>query len=145
MRDAILQMISDRISYPLKFLFSSILLLLFIVPEIKAQDRILTGTVFDDSKEPMMGVTVMDANTKRGTVTDINGKYSLKIPASTIVQFSFIGYKTKAVNVSKTMKTLDVTLVEDAIMLEQTVVTAMDMRRDEKSLSTAFQKLDVEE
>ncbi|SDH47514.1 SusC/RagA family TonB-linked outer membrane protein [Bacteroides ovatus] len=144
MRDAILQMISDRISYPLKFLFSSILLLLFIVPEIKAQDRILTGTVFDDSKEPMMGVTVMDANTKRGTVTDINGKYSLKIPASTIVQFSFIGYKTKAVNVSKTMKTLDVTLVEDAIMLEQTVVTAMDMRRDEKSLSTAFQKLDVE-
>ena len=60
------------------------------------------------------------------------------------MKFSYIGFKTKSFNVVKGKNVLNVTLEEDAVMLEQTVVTAMDLRRDEKSLSTAFQKMDVE-
>ncbi|GLL52387.1 hypothetical protein KUBF_00490 [Bacteroides finegoldii] len=128
---------------PLKYLI--IISLLFIsASALQAQDRTLTGTVVDVSGEPMLGVNVMNVNTNKGTITDMDGKFSLRIPQTAIIRFSFIGYKTKAVNVNKDTKTLNVTLEEDAIMLEQTVVTAMDIRRDEKSLSTAFQKLDVE-
>ena len=61
-----------------------------------------------------------------------------------MLKFSYIGFKTKSFNVVKGKNVLNVTLEEDAVMLEQTVVTAMDLRRDEKSLSTAFQKMDVE-
>lgn len=143
MRDTNQRMISIRVGYPLQYLII-ISLLFFTASALRAQDRTLTGTVTDASGEPMMGVNVMNTNTNKGTITDLDGKYSIRVAASAIVQFSFIGCKTKAIHVTKEMKVLNVTLIEDAVMLEQTVVTAMDIRRDEKSISTAFQKLDVE-
>lgn len=133
----------NRMRYPLKFLI--VFSLLFINASVLwAQNRTLTGLVVDVSGEPMPGVNVVNIKTNKGTITDIDGKFSLQISQTAIVRFSFVGYKTKAVNISKNMKTVNVTLEEDAVMLEQTVVTAMDLRRDEKSLSTAFQKLDVD-
>ena len=78
-------------------------------------------------------------------ITDLDGKYSIQVPENgAVLKFSYIGFKTKSFNVVKGKNVLNVTLEEDAVMLEQTVVTAMDLRRDEKSLSTAFQKMDVE-
>lgn len=143
MRDTNQRMISIRMRYSLKYLII-ISLLIFNASALLAQERTLTGTVIDASGEPMLGVNVLNVNTNKGTITDMDGKFSLRIPQTAILRFSFIGYKTKAINVSKEMKVLNVTLEEDAVMLQQTVVTAMDIRRDEKSISTAFQKLDVE-
>jgi TonB-linked SusC/RagA family outer membrane protein len=81
----------------------------------------------------------------KGVITDLDGKYSIQVPENgAVLKFSYIGFKTKSFNVVKGKNVLNVTLEEDAVMLEQTVVTAMDLRRDEKSLSTAFQKMDVE-
>ena len=93
----------------------------------------------------MAGANVVIVGGTKGVITDLDGKYSIQVPENgAVLKFSYIGFKTKSFNVVKGKNVLNVTLEEDAVMLEQTVVTAMDLRRDEKSLSTAFQKMDVE-
>lgn len=119
-------------------------LLSFCSIDVYAQNRILKGRVTDQEGEPMIGVTVMNVNEmNKSTITDLDGNYSIKIKDSAVLKFSYIGFKTKVLNVTKERSVLNVVLEEDAIMLEQTVVVGMNMKRDEKSLSTAFQKVDV--
>ena len=93
--------------------------------------------------EPIIGANVVIVGGTKGVITDLDGKYPFRfLKNGAVLKFSYIGFKTKSYNVAKRKSVLDVTLEEDAVMLEQTVVTAMDLRRDE-SLSTAFQKMDV--
>lgn len=120
------------------------LLMLFSTSVMLAQNRTIKGTVSDSQGEPIIGANVVIVGGTKGVITDLDGKYTIQIPSNgAILKFSFIGYKTISVNVPKNKQIQDVTMEEDAIMLEQTVVTAMDLRRDEKSLSTAFQKMDI--
>lgn len=124
--------------------------LLFIIASIHIgytqNHRTLTGTATDEQGDPLVGVNVTVLNNKSlGSITDMNGYYSLQTTDRDIVlKFSFVGYKTKMINVANNRTVVNVTMEEDAVMLEQTVVVAMDMRRDEKSLSTAYQKVDTE-
>ena len=122
-----------------------LVLMLFSASVMQAQNRTVKGTVSDAQGEPIIGANVVIVGGTKGVITDLDGKYSIQVPENgTVLKFSYIGFKTKSFNVVKGKNVLNVTLEEDAVMLEQTVVTAMDLRRDEKSLSTAFQKMDVE-
>ena len=121
-----------------------LILMLFSASVIQAQNRTVKGTVSDAQGEPIIGANVVIVGGTKGVITDLDGKYSIQVPENgAVLKFSYIGFKTKSFNVVKGKNVLNVTLEEDAVMLEQTVVTAMDLRRDEKSLSTAFQKMDV--
>ena len=122
-----------------------LVLMLFSASVMQAQNRTVKGTVSDAQGEPIIGANVVIVGGTKGVITDLDGKYSIQVPENgAVLKFSYIGFKTKSFNVVKGKNVLNVTLEEDAVMLEQTVVTAMDVRRDEKSLSTAFQKMDVE-
>lgn len=122
-----------------------LILMLFSASVMQAQNRTMKGTVSDAQGEPIIGANVVIVGGTKGVITDLDGKYSIQVPENgAVLKFSYIGFKTKSFNVVKGKNVLNVTLEEDAVMLEQTVVTAMDLRRDEKSLSTAFQKMDVE-
>lgn len=122
-----------------------LILMLFSASVMQAQSRTAKGTVSDAQGEPIIGANVVIVGGTKGVITDLDGKYSIQVPENgAVLKFSYIGFKTKSFNVVKGKNVLNVTLEEDAVMLEQTVVTAMDLRRDEKSLSTAFQKMDVE-
>ena len=122
-----------------------LILMLFSASVMQAQSRTVKGTVSDAQGEPIIGANVVIVGGTKGVITDLDGKYSIQVPENrAVLKFSYIGFKTKSFNVVKGKNVLNVTLEEDAVMLEQTVVTAMDLRRDEKSLSTAFQKMDVE-
>lgn len=122
-----------------------LILMLFSALVMQAQNRTVKGTVSDAQGEPIIGANVVIVGGTKGVITDLDGKYSIQVPENgAVLKFSYIGFKTKSFNVVKGKNVLNVTLEEDAVMLEQTVVTAMDLRRDEKSLSTAFQKMDVE-
>ena len=122
-----------------------LILMLFSASVMQAQNRTVKGTVSDARGEPIIGANVVIVGGTKGVITDLDGKYSIQVPENgAVLKFSYIGFKTKSFNVVKGKNVLNVTLEEDAVMLEQTVVTAMDLRRDEKSLSTAFQKMDVE-
>lgn len=122
-----------------------LILMLFSASVMQAQNRTVKGTVSDAQGESIIGANVVIVGGTKGVITDLDGKYSIQVPENgAVLKFSYIGFKTKSFNVVKGKNVLNVTLEEDAVMLEQTVVTAMDLRRDEKSLSTAFQKMDVE-
>lgn len=89
--------------------------------------RIVSGTVFDENKEPLMGATVsVKEKTTIGTTTDAQGKYTLTLPDNKehTLQVSYMGYvsQTRKIVVGKTGK-IDFILKEDALSLETVVVT----------------------
>ena len=81
-----------------------------------AQNKVVTGTVYDEQGEPVIGATVQVKGTKIGTVTDFDGNYKLEVPEKAKVTISYIGY----VAVETTGGT--VKLQEDRTSLEEVVV-----------------------
>ena len=110
-----------------------------------SQDKALTvtGTIYDENKQPMPGVGVLVAGTLNGVVSDIDGKYAIPVNKGQELLFSFLGYKTESVLVSNAT-VINVTMRPDAQVLEETVVTALGIRRDEKSLGYAASKVNAE-
>ena len=98
-----------------------IVLLLLANLSLMAQ-QIVTGVVKDTGGEPMSGVTVLVKGTTTGALTDIDGKYSLPLPAgATTLNFSFIGMESQEIAIGKSTS-INVTLVELAIGLNEVVV-----------------------
>lgn len=84
--------------------------------------RIVTGTVVDANNDPIPGVCVVLKGTTIGTVTDMDGKFSLNVPeTNAVLVFSFVGFKTQEVDV-KLAKTLYVMMDEEVSMLDECVV-----------------------
>ena len=86
-----------------------------------AQTNIVKGKVYDINKEPLIGVTVTLKGISEGTITDINGNYSISISSNSILVFSYMGYKTQEVNIEN-RKNIDVILEESSVALDQVVV-----------------------
>ncbi|MFK8270957.1 SusC/RagA family TonB-linked outer membrane protein [Capnocytophaga stomatis] len=107
-----------------------------------AQDKTITGTVKDVSGVPLPGVTVMVKGSARGVSTDFDGNYSIKAKNGDILHFLGIGLKSVDKAVSASTSKIDVTMEEEAEQLEEVVVTAMGVSRDEKSLGYATQKVE---
>ena len=107
---------------------------LLITTQVFAQNRSLSGTVKDAATgEALIGVNVTGKGTTIGTVTDIDGKYTLELPKDvTAIVFSYIGYT----NVEKPILTLkiDASLVLEGKQLEETVITAVAIKKEEKSI-----------
>lgn len=98
----------------------------------------VSGVVRDASGEPLIGVSVKVKGATVGTATDIDGKFSLNVPStSAVLVFSYVGYATQEITVgSKT--SFDVVMQDDSKMLDQVVVTALGLKRSEKSLGYAM-------
>ena len=116
-----------------------IFLLLLFVTVAAGQafaQRTITGTVTDaTSGEPVVGVNVSAKGTTVGTVTDLDGKYSLGVPKSAnAVVFSFVGYKTQTIALDGASNILDVAREEDVLNLDNVVVTAVGVTRKKKAL-----------
>lgn len=86
-----------------------------------AQQRI-SGTVVDSEGLPVIGASVLVQGTTNGTVTDVDGKYTLSVPANVTLEASCIGYTTKTAAVSAGSSTYDFILEEDPLFLEDVVV-----------------------
>lgn len=99
------------------------LFLMGIVLFSLGQDRIITGTVISsDTRETLPGTSVVANGTTTGTVTDIDGKYSVPVPPNTtVLVFSFIGYLTQEVEIGD-RAVIDVVLVPDQVALDEIVV-----------------------
>lgn len=89
---------------------------------IKARSRKITGKILDAQKNPIIGVTIIEANTSKGTISDINGNFKLQSESSNpILNISSIGYVTQRISVgSKT--DLQIILQEDQKLLDEVVV-----------------------
>lgn len=81
----------------------------------------ITGLVTDVNHEPVIGATVVDLSTNKGTVTGVDGKFTLEVTNQSTLQVSYIGYTTSEVVVGN-QQNLTIQLNEDAIMLDEMVV-----------------------
>ncbi|HTJ12109.1 MAG TPA: SusC/RagA family TonB-linked outer membrane protein [Dinghuibacter sp.] len=104
----------------------------------------VTGTVVSQQGGPLAGVSVTIAGTNRGTVTDAGGAFSITAETGDVIEFSFVGYETKRVTVGDS-RTLHVALVPAQTALTDIVVTALGVRRSEKSLTYATQQIGTDE
>lgn len=110
-----------KLNFLLRFGLISILLGLFVTQSF-AQNVTITGVVKDQSGEPLIGVNVMEKGTTNGSITDVDGKYSVSVKGGkTILVFSYIGYISQEIPVGN-QKTLNVTMKEDTEELEEVVV-----------------------
>ena len=97
--------------------------------DVFAQNRTIHGKVVDTSGQPVVGAAVMVVgNTANGTATDLNGAFSLNVPAGATISVESIGYKTQTIAVG-TQSTFDIVLEEDSEMLEETVVIGYGVQR----------------
>jgi TonB-dependent starch-binding outer membrane protein SusC len=98
---------------------------------VLAQERVVTGTVKDESGGTMPGVNVLVSGTSNGTVTDASGKFSISVGSGARLSFSFIGYTSQEVAVGSST-TLNVSMKTDVTELVEVVVTgyASQQKRD---------------
>ncbi len=95
--------------------------MLWLALPVSAQndtEKEVTGTVVDENGEPIIGATVMIMGTSKGTTTDMDGKFTLKVPAKGKLQVTFIGYTKQTVSNLNNPK---IVMKEDANMMEEVV------------------------
>ena len=98
------------------------LFLLMIPFALYAQNIQVTGTVLDANNEPLPGVNVVQTGTTNGTITDLDGKYSLSVPSDATLTFSYIGFTNHVENVNGRTNIPPVVLESDDKEIEQVVV-----------------------
>lgn len=101
----------------------------------------VVGKVTDTDGVSIIGASVVEKGTTNGAVTDLDGNYSIKVSKSNTLQFVSMGYKTLEQKVEG-RKIINVQLLPDAESLQGTVVTALGIKRSEKTLSYSIQKVD---
>ena len=98
---------------------------------VSNQTETVTGKVTDGS-EPIIGASVMVKGTKgAGAVTDLDGNFELNVRPGTLIEVSYVGYKSQ---VLKARKGMTIVLKEDEKSLDEVVVTALGIKRDRKAL-----------
>jgi len=120
--------------------------LLFIGMHVVSAQTSISGTVLDDKGDPVPGANVRAKGySDVGTITDLNGQYTLDVPAeATTLVYSFVGMTTKEVEIAG-QTVINVTFESGDIGLEEVVVTALGINRSEKSLGYATTSIDGED
>lgn len=104
----------------------------------------VTGIVTGDDGSSLPGVSVVQKGTSNGTITDVNGKYTISVPSDAILVFSFVGMKTTEETVAG-RTTIDVSMETSTVGLDEVVVTALGITREKKTLTYASQQVSGEE
>ncbi len=125
-----------------KLLSMIVVLYLFVIGQVFAQDRTVSGKVTSkDDGTPLPGVTVMVKGTTLGTTTDVEGTYKLAVPATAkILVFSFVGMQTKEEEIGA-RSAIDVALSSGDQVLNEVVVTAIGVERQKRELTYATQNV----
>jgi TonB-linked SusC/RagA family outer membrane protein len=111
-----------------------------------AQERTVTGTVIDaDADAPLPGVSILVKGTNTGTITDIDGQYSISVPGSSAtLVFSYLGYGQQERAVGNNSE-INVSLAAEESALSEVVVTAFGLEREKKALTYTVQDVKTEE
>jgi len=121
----------------------TMLVMLFAFTNVLYAQRDITGVV-KDAKDGVVlpGVNVMVKGTSVGSTTNVDGKYSVKVPSgSTILVFSFIGYNSKEITLIDAQDSYDVMLETSTQEIEELVVTALGVKREKKALGYSMEEI----
>ncbi|WP_080904239.1 TonB-dependent receptor [Parabacteroides sp. Marseille-P3160] len=134
-------MLKKRFSTP--SYLSILLIAASLITEAKGQNYVVTGTVKDIEGHSLIGVNVIEKETTRGTLTDLDGKYSLETSGRNIVlTFSYIGYTPQEISIGN-KKEIDIILHEDVQKLEEVVVIGYGTAR-KKDLTGSISSIRTE-
>lgn len=128
------------------FLYILSICLFVISQNTNAQQIKVTGTVTEgDSKSPLIAVQIIVKGSLLGTTTDLNGNYSITVPDSNaVLVFKYVGYKTYEIPV-KNKTQLNLRMELDTKLLNETLVTAIAIKREKKELGYAAQEVKANE
>lgn len=119
---------------------------IMIIPVSKSapEKKKITGVVKDTNGEPLIGVNVSVRGSSMGTITNMDGEFSLQAAKGDVIEFSYIGYTSSYQKIADAAS-LTVVMGEDAQALDEVVVTALGIKRSEKALSYNIQKVKSED
>ena len=128
----------------MKARLTSLFLLLLLFPMVCALAAPITvkGTVTDATGEPLLGVSVIVKGTTQGTTTNLDGEFTIKAEEGQVIRFTYIGYAP--VEETVTGSAMAVTMHEEANALDEVVVTALGIKREQKALSYNVQTVSGE-
>ena len=106
----------------------------------QATRKTITGTVTDAHGDPLIGVSIRIKNAQGGTITDIDGKFTIQAPENATIDVSYVGYVTKSIKINSATP-LTIVLEEDKKQLSEVVVTALGIKRESKALTYNVQDL----
>lgn len=116
------------------------LFLFLLIPlSLKAQHPTISGQVVDEQQIPVIGASVSIKNTSTGTITNMDGEFTLQAPAGSVIQFSFIGYET--VEAVATAEPMLIVMKENTMVVDEVVVTALGIKREKKALAYSVTEL----
>ena len=130
-----------------KLLLMIVLFVFAGVTTLFAQTRVITGSITSavEGEGPIPGVTVQVKGTTIGASTDVNGNYSITVPANaTTLVFSYIGMKSQEVAIGN-RTVINAVLESDLVGLDEVVVTALGISRERKALGYAIQDVKSDE
>ncbi|MEX2568689.1 MAG: SusC/RagA family TonB-linked outer membrane protein [Cyclobacteriaceae bacterium] len=104
----------------------------------------VAGKVTDTNAIPLPGVSVLVEGSNQGTVTNMDGDYSIEVGENSVLVFSFIGFQSQRIEVGS-RSVLNVSMVENISGLDEVVVTALGIKREAKSLGYATSTVESEE
>lgn len=124
--------------------FSLIMFVLFsmITNNLMAQGVPISGTVFSDDGTPLAGVSVTVSGTKRSTVTDDKGKFTINANGNATLEFSYVGFANQKIKAAAAMQ---IRLARSAAELDDVVVTALGIKKERKALGYSVTELSAQE
>lgn len=119
----------QKIFYLKIFLCTFLLHFTIIAPNYSQNSIAVTGRVLDINNEPLIGVTIQEIGTSSGTVTDIDGNYSIRVRSGVSdLKFSYIGYEEQQINVGN-KSIINIVLTEETSILDEVVVVGFGTQK----------------
>ena len=109
-----------------------------------AQTVIVKGTILDSDGLPLPGAAALIVGTTQGTISDENGNFSFEVNSGATVEISCLGFVSQTISVGGADMDVTITLQPDTQLLDEVVVTALGITRQEKTLGYALQEVDGE-
>lgn len=100
----------------------------------------IRGIVTDVNNEPLIGVSVLVANTEKGTITNSDGNFTLDVKEGEILNFSYVGFTEQNITIGD-QELLNIKLSENVKEINEVIVTALGIKREKKVLGYAIQEI----
>ncbi|SFG03298.1 SusC/RagA family TonB-linked outer membrane protein [Prevotella sp. KH2C16] len=115
-------------------------LMMFFAVSLSAQNITVKGSVVDQVGEPIVGATVKVLGSAMGVITDVDGNYTISCPSNATLEFTYIGYASKAVDV-RGKQSINVVMEESSASVDEVVVTALGIKKDAKKVGYSISSI----
>ena len=109
--------------------------------QLMAQSLTVNGVVLDESSQAVIGATVLEEGTENGTITNLDGEFTLQVEKGKALVISYIGFETQRIR-AVNEKQLKIILHEDSELLDEVVVVGYGVKQKRSTMTTAISKMD---